>query len=30
MFFGAVMMFKGYVSYHLLPLYPCPVLAKTV
>jgi hypothetical protein len=30
MFFGAVMMFKGYVSHHLLLLYACPVLAKTV
>ena len=30
MFFGAVMMFKGYVSYHLMPLYACPELAKTV
>jgi hypothetical protein len=30
MFFGAVMMLKGYVSYHLLPLYACPELVKTV
>jgi hypothetical protein len=30
MFFRALMMFKGYVSYPLLPLYACPVLAKTV
>jgi hypothetical protein len=30
MFFGAVVMFKGYVSYHLMPLYACPELAKMV
>ena len=30
MFFGAVMMFKGYVSYHLMPLYACPELTKTL
>ena len=30
MFFGAVMMFKGYVSYHLMPLYVCPELTKTL
>jgi hypothetical protein len=30
MFFGAVMILKGYVSYHLLPLYACPELVKTV
>jgi hypothetical protein len=30
MFFGAVMMSKSYVSYHLMPLYVCPELAKTV
>jgi hypothetical protein len=30
MFFGAVMRFKSYVSYHLMPLYVCPEMAKTV
>jgi len=30
MFFGAVMMGKAYVSYHLMPLYACPDLAKMV
>ena len=30
MFFGAVMMGKSYVSYHLMPLYACPELVKTV
>jgi hypothetical protein len=30
MFFGAVMMGKAYVSYHLMPLYACPELAKSV
>lgn len=30
MFFGAVMMGKAYVSYHLMPLYTHPELAKTV
>jgi hypothetical protein len=30
MFFGAVMMGKAYVSYHLFPLYVCPELGKTV
>jgi hypothetical protein len=30
MFFGAVMMGKAYVSYHLMPLYACPELVKTV
>ena len=30
MFFGAVMMFKGYVSYHLMPLYACPDMAKAI
>ncbi len=30
MFFGAVMMGKAYVSYHLMPLYACPDLVKTV
>jgi hypothetical protein len=30
LFFGAVMRFKSYVSYHLTPLYVCPEMAKTV
>lgn len=30
MFFGAVMMGKAYVSYHLMPLYTHPELAKAV
>lgn len=30
MFFGAVMMGKAYISYHLMPLYACPDLVKTV
>ena len=30
MYFGAVMMGKAYVSYHLMPLYMCPDLAKTI
>jgi hypothetical protein len=30
MFFGAVMMGKAYASDHLLPLYVCPELTKTI
>ena len=30
MYFGAVMMGKAYVSYHLMPLYTCPELVKKV
>jgi hypothetical protein len=30
MFFGAVILGKGYVSYHLMPLYVCTELMKTV
>jgi hypothetical protein len=30
MFFGAVMMGKAYVSYHLMPLYACPDLVKKI
>src|ERR1700691_787047 len=30
MFFGAVMMGKAYVSYHLFPLYVCPELGEMV
>jgi hypothetical protein len=30
MFFGAVIVGKAYVSYHLMPLYVCPELVKTV
>ena len=30
MFFGAVVTGKAYVSYHLMPLYTCPWLVKTV
>ena len=30
MFFGAIMMGKAYVSYHLMPLYACPDLVKMV
>jgi hypothetical protein len=30
MYFGAVVWGKAYVSYHLMPLYVCPELAKTV
>jgi hypothetical protein len=30
MYFGAVMMGKAYVSYHLMPLYVCTELAKAV
>jgi hypothetical protein len=29
-FFGAVIMGKAYVSYHLMPLYVCPELGKMV
>jgi hypothetical protein len=28
LYFGAVMVMKNYVSYHLFPLYVCPELAK--
>ncbi len=30
MYFGAVIMGKAYVSYHLMPLYACPDLVKTI
>ena len=30
MFFGAVVMFPRYASYHLMPLSACPELARTV
>ncbi len=30
MFFGAVIMGKAYVSYHLMPLYVCPELTATL
>jgi hypothetical protein len=30
MFFGAVMMGKAYASYHLMPLYVCPELVRTI
>ena len=30
MFFGSVRLGKAYVSFHLMPLYMCPVLAKSV
>jgi hypothetical protein len=30
MYFGAVIWGKAYVSYHLMPLYVCPELAKTI
>ena len=30
MYFGAVILGKAYVSYHLMPLYMCPDLAKTL
>jgi hypothetical protein len=30
MFFGSVRLGKAYVSYHLMPLYMCPVLATRV
>jgi hypothetical protein len=30
MFFGAVVMGKAYVSYHLMALYSCPELVKTI
>jgi hypothetical protein len=30
MMFGAVILGKAYVSYHLVPLYVCPELKKTV
>ena len=30
MFFGSVRLGKAYVSFHLMPLYMCPVLAKSI
>jgi len=30
MYFGAVILGKAYISYHLMPLYVCPDLAKTI
>src|SRR5690348_1060002 len=30
MFFGSVRLGKAYVSFHLMPLYMCPVLTKTL
>jgi hypothetical protein len=30
MYFGSVRLGKAYVSFHLMPLYMCPVLAKSV
>ena len=30
MYFGSVRLGKAYVSFHLMPLYMCPVLAKSI
>jgi hypothetical protein len=30
MYFGSVRLGKAYVSYHLMPLYMCPALTKTI
>ena len=30
LYFGSVRLGKAYVSFHLLPLYMCPVLTKTI